>query len=213
MKPELAFGLAVHDEALKQLDWCLGHLRAAYPSVPVFVIDDGGRNPGYADVCTSHGCDYHRGERLKAVRHGCRWWQRFFTTALRYDWHYCFKMDPDTRLHRPFRCMPENLDVFGTVERECDVQGGLQGFRRECVRRVVDSGVCLDPVYADVAAWGTAMTRNYTRNTGQISTDHSLAHIVRRLKLTWGAWDEVDCQWRKTRPFRDGVAATHPHKL
>jgi hypothetical protein len=210
---ELVFGITVFDEPPAQLAWCLDNLRRAYARSLVFVIDDGGRGPEYVEVCRQFCADFKGGQRLKQIGRGCQWWHRFFDTALRFEWDYCFKMDPDTCMHRPFGELPRNLDVFGTLTRPCDIQGGLQGFSRRAVRLIMKSGACLDPIYADLGAWGNRRTRGYTRSTGQISTDHSLAHIVRRLRLPCGNWPDVDCQWRRRRPFRTGVAATHPHKL
>jgi hypothetical protein len=207
----LAFGVTVYREPPTQLDDCLARVRAVYERESVFVISDGNDDRGYRECCRRHRAGYYPGERLKVATCGAQWWQRFFEIALARPADFVFKMDADTWLHRPFAGFPK-WDVFGTVDRDFEIQGGMQGFRRSTVQKIVTSGICLDPVYKDPARWGPPRTVKYTQSTGQISSDHSLAHIVRRLGLTWGDWAEVDCQWRKSREFRDGVAASHPHK-
>jgi hypothetical protein len=209
----LAFGLTVYCEPAEQLSWSLGHLRRAYPAADVFVISDGSDCEGYRAACAGHAARYLPGERLKTLENGARWWERFFTVASGYKSEYVFKMDPDTQLHRPFRDFPR-WDVFGSYDGGGRIQGGIQGFSRAAVETVLRSGICLDPAYADASTWATEEgVRGYVRSLGQISTDFVLAHIVQRLGLTYGDWPEVNSLWRNDRPFRQGVAATHPHKM
>jgi len=210
---KLAFGVTVYEESPEQLSWCLGHVRRAYPQAAVFVISDGTDVPGFRDACTEYAASYLPGERLKTLENGAKWWERFFAAASMYKADYVFKVDPDTQVHRPFRDFPP-LDVFGSYDGGGRIQGGIQGFGRSAVETILQSGICLDPAYADASTWATEDgVRGYVRSLGQISTDFVLAHMVQRLRLTCGDWPEVHSMWRNDHPFRRGVAATHPHKL
>jgi hypothetical protein len=206
-----AFGITIYDEGPDQLDWCLRHLRAVYPSATVFVISDGSDLPAYREVCQHHSATYHPGERLKLLGHGAAWWKRFFGLAAECNANHVFKLDPDAQLVRPFRFFP-SLDVFGTLDG-CIVQGGVQGFSAAAVFRILESEVCDDPEYGSISTWAfDGTSQEYAQVKGQISTDYVLHHIVQRLSMRQGQWNEVDSLYEPTRPFRPGVAATHPHK-
>lgn len=208
----LTFGINVHDETAETLVACLSSLREHDPEASVFVVGDGVDNSWLRSVCYTYAADFHPGVRLKLVKYGAEWWDRFMRLAVSYDPDFVFKVDPDTRFHRPFKVFPAYA-VFGSVERDYDVQGGIQGFRVDAVKLMLNAGVFRDPLYTNLKAWAEPRTISYEQAAGgQMSSDHTLAHIVKRLGLSWGDWPEVDSQWRKTRPFRDGVAATHPHK-
>ena len=101
----IAFGITVHNETVGQLNWCLTHLRAAYPTAPVVVVTDG--TTGYAEVCARHRAEYVEGDRLKIVAKGIQWWGRLFGLLTKYDVDYVFKLDADTQIHRPFAFFPD----------------------------------------------------------------------------------------------------------
>lgn len=210
----LVFGCTIYNEGGEQLRWFLGNLRRAYPSMPVFVISDGHDDPSYSHVCNDFGADYIAGNCLKRLSCGALWWDRFFRHIQAYPFEFAFKVDPDTKIIRPFRRFPP-FDIFGTKEGR-NIQGGIQGFSRSAVNKIIERDLCRSSRYQDVVRWtradATQKVREYIDATGRTSTDFLLMDIARRLGLACGNWLEVDSQWKRNRPFRSDVAATHPHK-
>lgn len=211
MDPRLLFGCVVYREGPKLLGAFLASVRAHYPDQPIFVISDGMQNPDYPRVCAEYGAEYVLGERLKILDKGGAWWYRHFKKAASYPFDFFFKIDPDTRIHRKFRSIPE-WELFGS-KASTNIQGGIQGFRRSAVDKIIRSRLLDSPALKNPETWTKHdVTREYVRATGQISTDFVLMHVIHQLKMTWGNWEEVDSLWHPDRPFRTDVAATHPHK-
>jgi len=213
---DLVFGLVVCREGPRQLVACFEHLRRAYPNAPVFCISDGWDHPAYAQVAAAFSVDYIRGERLKLISSGARWWDRFLGLALSYGTPLIVKIDPDTFLHRPFRSFPA-FDVFGTIGRIGEpgehVQGGCQGIRRAAAEKILESGLCCDPIYQDPYTCPVAPGVPYSKVF--MSTDFTLVHMLRRLSLSYGDWSEVDSRFighMGSVPWKRDAAATHPHK-
>ena len=147
---------------------------------------------------------------------GAEWWERTFKAGLALGTEYILKVDPDTRFNRPIASWPE-FDCFGTVtclgsDRE-HVQGGVQGFRRGAVERIVASGLCLNPRFREVAfwAWDPGMVREWTR-TGYLSTDQTLRVLLLELGLTWGDWPEVVSWFGAAPQDWANYAISHAHK-
>ncbi len=200
----LVFGITLYNESTAQLDWCLAHLRKVYSTAAVIVVTDG--TSGYASICHKHHCDYVEGERLKPCSNGAKWWTRLLQLFLRYNGDFYIKLDADTQLHRPFAYFP-SADVFGTRMWYGGIQGGIHGFSWAAIQQIMKTGITLDPSYIN---WG--IDTGYCKVTGTISTELLLFDICKRLKLVLSDWAEVDSMPKKTRAWRQGVAATHPHK-
>lgn len=210
-EPRLLFGCTVYREGPKLLGAFLASVRAQYGDQPIFVISDGIQNLDYPKVCAEHGAEYILGERLKVLDSGGAWWHRLFRKAASYPFDYFFKIDPDTRIHRRFKFFPE-WELFGSKD-SVNIQGGIQGFRRSAVDKIIRSRLLDSPALKNPETWArNDVTKAYVRKTGQISTDFVLMYIIHQLGMTWGDWKEVDSQWHLDRPFRNDVAATHPHK-
>lgn len=206
---KLAFGTMVYSEPPEQLDWCLANVRRVYPESHIFVIADGKDNPAWREVCRIKNAEYIVSDRMKVRGSGAIWWARFFQKCLEYDASVYFKIDPDTKLHRPFRRVP-NIEIFGSAHGKI-IQGGIQGFLRRTVERIVASNVCFHPKYKDESTWAIDCM-SYLEEKGEVSTDFLLTDIARQLRLRMMNWSEVHSQWKKKTPFRLDVAATHPHK-
>ena len=199
-----------------QVEWSIQRLRVVYPMVPITLISDGQHQPRYERIAEVYGGRYQRGEKLKRPERGAEWWQRTFEAGLEFGTPYVLKVDPDTRFNRPIASWPE-FECFGTVidagtSRE-HIQGGVQGFRRTAVERIVASGICLRPEFRDVAfwSWDPASTEEWRRG-GYLSTDQTLRRILLELDLAWGSWPEVISSFLATPPDADGYAISHAHK-
>lgn len=211
-RPKATFIITVYREEPELLDHCLRNLRRHYRKEPVVIITDGTFDRMHPIICKRHRCGYVPGARLKTAVCGIAWWERFIRHAVYFDAPYTFKMDPDTVIHRRFQHFPQ-WDLFGSL-RGSVLQGGIIGLQAHACRVMDQSGVFQDPSLWDWRTWAAGRgIDEYILSRGEMSTDHSLAYLARRLGLTFGDWPEVDSMWRVTRPFRPGVAATHPHKL
>lgn len=199
-----------------QVEWALQRLRAVYPAVPFTLISDGQHQPRYERIAEVYGGSYQRGEKLKRPEHGAKWWQRTFEAGLALETPYVLKIDPDTSFNRPITSWPA-FDCFGTViwpdtDRE-HVQGGVQGFRRSAVERIVASGICLRPEFREVEswAWDASQIAEWKRD-GYLSTDQTLRRILLALEISWGPWPDVISWYLHTPPDAARHAISHAHK-
>lgn len=223
-EPEAAIVLTVHAEGGAQLAWCLGRIRRAHPEMPVVVVSDGVPDPGHPACCEAHGVEFVVGERLKVPDRGAAWWSRFFAVGLdaarRSGARRLLKLDPDTSVNRPISSWPA-ADFSGSVLREphrpalVHVQGGCQAFSLAFADRVLASGVCGDPAYADPATWcPVPAAAERCRRDRYLSTDWTMVHIARRVGAAWADWPEVCCRWRPWPGVLNARwAVTHPYRV
>jgi hypothetical protein len=214
------FGVVIPlaDEGKAQLEFCLSNLRQHYPEVPVRVIDDGVLNLDYAVVCKKHRATYVEGKFLKRIECGGRWWRRTLQEGLATGKPWFIKIDPDTKICRPFD-FPPPFPVSGYIEhageKTVNIQGGCQAFSRETARAILDSGLledrrltrfrtfCNDPEF--LKSW---------HPQGYLSSDHSLMWILKQLDLPYGDWPEIGSRWKVPPANQDlRYSVTHPHKL
>jgi GR25 family glycosyltransferase involved in LPS biosynthesis len=203
-------------EPPEKVAWALRHLRAVYPTAPVAVISDGVDNEGYAPVCAQYGAVYVRGERLKVPAAGGRWWQRTLEAGLGMGTRYVLKVDPDTRFNRPVRSWPA-ADCFGNLLGEGKrgelIQGGIQGFQRSAVERIVTSGICLREEFRDVQSWAfTDKERAKFERENYLSTDRVLIRVLKDLGMSREHWHEVVSPWGPAPADAERFAISHWHK-
>jgi hypothetical protein len=203
-------------EPPEKVAWALRHLRSVYPAAPVAVISDGVDDAGYAAACAVYGARYIRGERLKITAAGGLWWQRTFEAALVMGTRYVLKVDPDTRFNRPVRVWPA-ADCFGNHvglgEIGEHIQGGVQGFQRSAVERMIASGICLREELRDVGAWAfTEGERVYFERENYLSTDRVLVRVLKDLGMSLEHWREIVSNWGPAPADAERYAISHAHK-
>ena len=205
--------VTVRDEPHLQLEWCLNNIYLHNPDAKIVVINDGA-------IRSDSKFNIHRyidGEWLKRSCRGAEWWDRFFCEALQHpEWNHVIKIDPDAKVHRPFREIPD-ADFFGNVSTKGTfdehIQGHCQGFSRRFAERVVNSGIARHERYRDVEnriigpggrAWLSDKPEGFT------SIDAMIWKIAAALGFPATDWPEV--MHEPTNPNAD-YAVTHPHKL
>jgi len=199
-----------------QVEWAVQRLRRIYESVPLTLISDGDDNPRYPMIADAYGGTYQRGKRLKTPKHGAKWWERVFRAGLTQETPFVLKIDPDTSFNRPIRHWPE-FDCFGTVtcrgSGQEHIQGGIQGFRRSAIEKIVASGICLRREFQDVAywAWDSLFVPKW-REQQYLSTDQLLRRVLLETSLSWGDWSEVRSWWMSAPSDPERFAITHAHK-
>lgn len=199
-----------------QVEWAVQRLRIVYPKVPFTIISDGLHQERYARIAEMYRGIYQQGEKLKIPVRGAEWWQRTFLAGLAMETQHVIKIDPDTSFNRTIASWPD-FDCFGTVacrgsNRE-HVQGGVQGFQRSAIEKIVASGICLKPEFRDVEYW--AWDRSSVpllKRTKYLSTDQTLRRILLELKLQWGSWSEVRSLFGHAPQNPQKYAISHAHK-
>lgn len=216
MHPKYAFVIALADEGSAQLESCLGFLRAAYPDAPVIVISDGVSDPAHVVACKRHKAKYVQGAYLKRIECGGKWWERALKVGLATGADWLVKIDPDTRVLRPFRFAPPH-PISGTLTSAGTnlehIQGGCQAIRRDAASRILASKLLRNEVLRDCRTFSrTDADYRRLKAISYCSTDHSLAWACRNLGIAMGDWTEVASRWKPPAPTGD-FAVTHPHKL
>ena len=214
-KPNFAVIMTLVERPM-QLKWCLHHLRLVYPAVEVVVISDGTGYPEYSDICAKYRARFVKGDRLKRAECGGRWWLRTLTHGLTLGTEYLVKIDPDTKFQREIAFWP-TWDIFGTLSGRGTkwehIQGGVQGFSRSTIVRLMESEFFNDHALCDPATyvWSEALLL-HAKKKNYLCTDAMLQYAKKRLKLTWGDWSEASSRWRGLPANVAKYAVTHPHK-
>ena len=210
--------LTVHTEPLARIEECLRHVRRAYPGAPLVLIVDGPARTELCGPCTTHRARLVMGEHLRRLGRGVVWWQRFFQEAMHERGDFILKIDADTHCWRPLQRIPPT-GIFGTVHGAGSdnehVQAGCMGFSREFGRDVLQSGLCLDPAYADRAFWSlNASSEAWMKRRGDeyLSLDCTVLHLARRLGHTWNHCEEIKSVWGGPPSHASHYAFTHSHK-
>lgn len=149
-----AIGINVYKE-VRSLRRCLRYARRSYPCAPIVCLTDGDDDDDYTAICDASGATLIRGTRLRPTPTGGLWWQRLLREWLTIDVAYYLRIDPDTRLLRPFPIIPK-ADVMGQFYRVTSehedrlvLLGGCLGFTRKAVERIAESRILERPGWAD----------------------------------------------------------------
>lgn len=174
------------------IDACKKH----FPDARIFLLVDGDDQPYDHRPCIRFP------ERLKPQRrHGAdgthgggSWLKRWFTFALAQNSDIAIKVDPDSKVHRPFRVPPPQADVFGCIMETRPgriVHGGSQGLSRDFMRRAI-------PLLSDERYLAPA----FDMQDGTVSCDKVVADLAERLDVPLTPWGEVTYfpfPWSSTR--------------
>lgn len=203
---------------------CLRRLRRATPSARLVLVSDGDDDPRFEALAAEVTAEYTRGRRLYAVEEGGRIVARMLALYLARPTPWLFRIDTDTRVHRPFRRLPAGACVFGTLEHRTVahrqaldppvVQGGCIGFTRAAAERLHDAGVFDSPALRDFrATWADTRDARERAANGRVSFDHLVRWGCRETGLEPREFDEVRSLWRgRVRNPGLRYAVTHPHK-
>jgi hypothetical protein len=122
-------------------------------------------------------------ERLKPLPNGGAWVKRWFTFAVAQGSDIAFKIDPDSKVHRPFHAPPPDADLFGSLLKIKDrylVHGGSMGLRRDFMIRAI-------PLLADERY----KAREFSMCDGTSSSDKIITDLADRLNVPLTPWGEV----------------------
>jgi len=173
----------------------------------IIVINDGGNETGLLDLCNKYNAEYINSEQYKLPQKGFLWWDRFFKLGLNSNCEFIVKIDPDTFFIKPLEYLIPNLDYFGTIfdhdgRSPHSVQGGIQGFSRNYIKRILNSGLVL------------SNPDRGNRSDGSFSTDIFIESISSNLNQLGEEWKEVWSVWgaRQSLSLKDdnNYSIIHP---
>ena len=132
---------------------------------------------------------------------------------------YLFKIDPDTRIFKKFKKLPDYSAVFGTVQHQetlFSIQGGCIGFTRDVAEHLCETRYFLHPDFArKCPPWclnQALLNRPFYK--GLTSFDWLIGWACRECNIRMIDWPEIYSQWLP--PVPEGVeekfAIAHPFK-
>ncbi len=178
------FLIPVFKEPQKQIDACVLSVRKAYPDIQIILISDGG-----PDIIVPTGCRYVKGQHLKELEFGGAWVHRLCEVGLTLNTDKIIKIDPDTRILRPFKEMPD-ADYFGELMRNRKigvniVRGGCKGYSRQVMQRAFTEKWFEDKCLTTLKF---AYEKDF-RNT--LSEDQVTAWVMFKHGITFTSWPEI----------------------
>jgi len=221
MKPtqaDLTFYLNVYND-VDLLPECLTQFRTVYPQSRLILRSDGDPNKAIAEIAQEYNGECYYGERLFTIDKGGEIVHEMLRLFLANETAYLFKIDPDTRIVRPFKALPDLPCIFGTMQHQGElfsIQGGCIGFTLDVVQTLYTSQFFLDPALAKLPPpWVINQAlRRRPMELGLTSIDWTVGWAAKKRNIELVDWPEIMSEWQIT-PENDDLryAVTHPHKL
>ena len=207
--------LASH-EPLEIVEKCITSIKDHYTGSPVITIADGEIAKEVVDFCRTNTY-FFQSENLKMRQRdlGAAWWERFFLMSRIFKTKWVVKIDADTLVHGKITHFPKAA-MFGTLSQQGQVNehviGGFQFILSDAIKLMLESGLCkCDELKKE--KWMEGRVEKDYIDRGELSTDHSLIYMLRKLRLTWASHNEI-C----ITPFefdlskrQNWMMATHKH--
>lgn len=197
---------------------CLSQLRSVYPQSRLILRSDGDPNPEIEILAGKYDSEIHYGERLMVLEKGGEIVHEMLRLFLSHETAYLFKIDPDTRIVRPFLGLPDSCCVFGTIQHQGElhsIQGGCIGFTLDTIHKFYSSEFFLDPELTKYPPpWVITEALLNRPNLGLTSIDWVLAWACKMMEIELVDWPEIMSEWQVTPNNEDlRYAVTHPHKI
>ena len=158
-------------------------------------------------------CD-DRVERLKTPKFSGHWTQRWMRLGWESGADVIVKIDPDTRCYgyAPFpdlRTCSGRCLLHALTGAEKDVPwGAVIGFKRDAVKKIVESGFLLEPHYKGDRPYMTMRGEEWVS-----LQDPIVADVMKRLNLSFSEWEGIRIKghWEKGTPdTANGCTFAHP---
>jgi len=180
------FIIVIYDEPQKQIDACVRSVRNVYPDKQIILISDGG-----PDIIIPDGCRFIRGEHLKELRFGGAWVHRLCEVGLTLNTDKVIKIDPDTRVVRPFREMPD-ADYFGELMGNNKIgvniiRGGCKGYSSRVLRQAFVEKWFLDSVFVN----NDIFSYKKRGRSNALSEDQATAWGFFKHGVSFTCWPEI----------------------
>jgi hypothetical protein len=208
---DIGFFLATYRDELL-LDRLLSEIRTHYPHAPIAVLEDGSQRA--MAISGKHGASYDWQPRAKLAIQGRLWIVNLLQIGMTLNVEHCIKIEPDTRIHRPFAYLPD-AQIAGTLTNGM-IEGGCVYFKRNAIAQILRSQKLWDEKYRTGYAYKrySQFRHNhelYNDSEEILLADSIINEVVRELKMDVQNWDEVRIRFRESVPDHHNFAATHPH--
>lgn len=214
---ELTFFLNVYQDS-QLLPTCLAQLRRVYPQSRLIIRSDGDSDPSLPLIAETYQAEYEAGEHLFTSDKGGQIIHEMLRLFLAHESRYLLKIDPDTRVARPFYALPTSPCVFGTLQHQetlYSVQGGCIGMTLDVAQHFYESAFFLSPTLAArPPAWAiTSPLWKRAMLDGLTSFDWIIGWACQQTNIEQIDWPEIMSEWQLP-PENDDLryAITHPHK-
>lgn len=222
MTTNICFLFAVYQEfdlATRLLD----QIKQFYPTADVVCVTDGTHDPVFESICELRRAEYIKGEQRKLRQLGGSWIERLYQAAIdNSSADLIVQLDPDSFILRQFNYFP-NADVSGSIvvgnNGYSFLQGGCKLYKRETLRKILESGLLQDTEYAVNSKYyyqrymPPYLMPGETPSLQLVATeDHILTNIFTRLNLQVEEWSDVYCRVREACPDPERYAVIHPVK-
>lgn len=154
----------------------------------IILINDGGNEEGLKDLAEQYGATYINSSNYKIPQLGNEWWRRFFTLGFESGCQFVVKIDPDSYFVKPLEYSLTGMNFFGcTTDYQyrsvCLVQGGIQGFSRNLIHKILDLKIIDKYIGKGI------------RRDGSFSTDVFLETMFKEMVVFGEHWEEVMAVW------------------
>ncbi|MBX9669729.1 MAG: hypothetical protein K2X93_19050 [Candidatus Obscuribacterales bacterium] len=198
-------------------------IKKCYPTSRIIICFDGDRDDksALALLRSEPNVDMVEGEQLYRVEHGGAVCHRMLQLFLEKPADFLIKVDPDTRVVKPFSFWPTVDRYFGGTivmsGESISIQGGCMIFSRQLCLELYESGILLsDELKPPTSAWvGSAPTRYRAQVLGLTSHDWTIAYAIARLGVEVSWHPQVLSRWESLRlrdiPSYYSAAVIHPY--
>ncbi|HMG82994.1 MAG TPA: hypothetical protein VK559_08155 [Ferruginibacter sp.] len=216
---DIQFILTVADhEPLGMVKRCVDSIKAHYEGSIILTIADGEIAKDVVDFCRANTV-FFQSEHLKRKQRdlGAAWWERFFLLSRIYKTKWVVKIDADTIVHGKISYFPA-VAMFGTVLEKGFINehviGGFQFILSNSIALILHSGLCTGEALKGLEWMQGTVGQDYI-DRGELSTDHSLMFMLRKLNLQWASHREICITSSEfdLSTLQSWMKATHKHKF
>ncbi len=220
---DVCFTLSVFDEVTLVLE-CCERINRVYPHAPIVIlVDQADRSE--ADVfARAFGGGLYNTQvvpcrtRLYALENGGLVVAEHLRLFLHTSAKWWFKIDPDTRINRPFLDLPDELCFFGTLNQggrpRASLQGGCIGGSRAAAEAMLRSGLLAARTLRDpdrTWAGDNPFLLMRVADDAQVSFDFIHAWACERLNIPLRDHPEIRSRWLTPPDDAATFAISHPH--
>ena len=222
---EICFTLSVFDEVALAVQ-CCERINRVYPHAPIVLLVDQATRPGADVFAREFGGGRYNAQvvpfrtRLYALENGGKVVAEHVRLFLRTPAKWWCKIDPDTRINRPFLDLPDDLCCFGTLNPggrpRASLQGGCIGGTRAAAEAILRSRLLTALSLRRVGrSWAGDNPFLLMRiaDDAQVSFDFIHAWVCERLNIPLRDHPEIRSRWLVPPDDATAFAVSHPHGL
>jgi hypothetical protein len=210
---DLTFMMIAHEKPRLVME-SLFQVRGSFLGNRILLILDGVDFPLEVDrFCLSHMIELKKFKQsLYQHKYGGGYWKRHLNEFLWGRGKYLVKIDPDTKVFRPFLQPFVDADAWGCLAGrpgQRHIQGGCQVLTRDLCQEIFWSGILDDKRLTDPDEWCSPKYAGRFKKTGALSEDKQMNWIQKQLKKRFARHPEIFSVWQAKWA---GIQMTDHHK-